>query len=95
MTEEEKLESEVQNEVSEAIKELQKENMTAFLLRVNILASHVDGHIVRNCTENIGSVEAMKECIKKANTIRVKSLNKLGEMLVEKCGGKMIYLKEY
>lgn len=93
--EEEKLESKVQNEVSEAVKELQKENMTAFLLRVNILASHVDTHITRNCTEHIENVDKMKECIKRANTIRVKSLNKLGEVLVEKCGGKMIYLKEY
>lgn len=67
--------------------------MAAFLLRVSIMSYHVDNHIFKNCTF-IGDIKTKTDCIKNANDVRIKVLNKLGEILVEKCGGKMIYLKE-
>lgn len=82
----------VQNEINEALKELRKENMAAFLLRTSIMTTHVDNHMLKNCLT--GDIGTTTECIKKVNNVRIEALNKLGEMLVEKCGGKMIYLKE-
>lgn len=87
------LEPRVESGVSYAMNILEEGDMTQFLNLVAGIDSRVVHHIVTNCAK-AENEEIRIDCINKAINIRVKALNRLGEALVNKCGGQMNYIEE-
>jgi len=87
------LEPQVEISRNSAIKKLQEGNMTEFLQSVMNIDSSVEHHIMNNCAraENEG---IRIDCVNKANNIKIRTINRLSEALVEKCGGELNYLEE-
>ncbi len=87
------LEPRVESGISHAINTLEEGDMAHFLNVVATIGSRVEHYIMNNCA-NAENEEIKIDCINKAMTIKVNSLNRLGEALVNKCGGEMHYIDE-
>ena len=87
------LEPRVESGISYAINTLEEGDMAHFLNIVATIDSRVEHHIMNNCA-NAENEDIRIDCINKAMEIKVKALNRLGEVLVNKCGGEMHYIDE-
>lgn len=87
------LEPRVESGISYAINNLEEGDMAHFLNIVATIDSRVERHIINNCA-NAKNEDIRIDCINKAMEIKVKALNRLGEALVNKCGGEMHYIDE-
>ena len=87
------LEPRVELGISYALNNLVEGDMANFLNAVAGIDSRVVHHIVNNCA-NAENEEIRIDCVNKAINIKVKALNRLGEALVNKCGGEMHYIDD-
>lgn len=76
-----------------AIKRLQEGDMTEFLQSTMGIDSSIEHHIMNNCAR-AENEELRIDCINKAINIKMRTINRLSEALVEKCGGEIHYLEE-
>ena len=76
-----------------AIKRLQEGNMTEFLQSIMSIDSYVEHHIMNNCAK-AEKEDIRIKCVNEAINIKIKTLNRLSEALVEKCGGELSYIEE-
>lgn len=67
--------------------------MTNFINSAMHIDLAIEHHIMINCTR-AETDEIRIDCITKANNIKIRAINKLGEALVEKCGGELEYIEE-
>lgn len=87
------LEPKIESGISHALNLLEEGDMAHFLNSAAIVDSVVEHHIINNCV-NAENEEIRIDCINKAINIKVSALNRLGEALVNKCGGEMHYIEE-
>jgi len=87
------LEPNVESGISHGLKMLQKGDMTDFLSSTSVMNNHVERYIIFKCS-NAENKKLRIDCAIKANNIKIRAINRLGEALVEKCGGNMIYIEE-
>lgn len=87
------LEPRVESGINHALKALQDEDMVHFLLSTTIIDKIIDRHIILRCA-NAEKEDIRIDCIIKAENMKKRTLNRLSEALVEKCGGELIYLEE-
>lgn len=87
------LEQAVENGISSGIKTLEEGNFTEFLNTVAGIDSIVEHHKMTKCVK-AENEEVRIDCISKVDNVKIRSLNRLSEMLVEKCGGYMHYIEE-
>jgi len=87
------LEPQVEISRDSAIERLQEGNMTEFLQSIMNIDSAVEHHIINNCTK-AENEEIRIDCVNKAINIKIRAINRLSEVLVEKCGGEIHYLEE-
>lgn len=67
--------------------------MTEFLQSTTNIDSAVEHHIMNNCAK-AENEEIRTDCVNKANNVKIRAINILSEVLVEKCGGELHYLDE-
>lgn len=87
------LEPKVDISVEFGIKRLNEGDMTEFVQSIASVDSSVEHHIINNCA-NAENEETRIDCMTNANNIKIRSINKLSEALVDKCGGEMHYVEE-
>lgn len=83
----------IKSGISYAIKTLEEGNMTEFLSVVTGIDSAIEHHIINNCTK-AEDEDIRIDCITKANNLKIRTINKLSEVLAEKCGGDVYYIEE-
>ena len=87
------LEPRVEISLNSAINRLKEGHMSEFLFSVMTIDSSVEHHIMNNCTKAENEDIRIK-CVNEATNIKIRSLNRLSEALVEKCGGELSYTEE-
>ena len=70
---------------------LKSDNMTDFILAISRIAQITENFVDLGCI-NAETMELGVDCNKNAKKLRADALNILAEALVDKCGGKMIYI---
>ncbi len=84
------LEPRVEISLNSAINRLNEGHMSEFLFSTMNIDSAVEHHIVTNCAKAINEDIRIK-CVNEATNIKIRALNRLSEVLVEKCGGELHY----
>ena len=87
------LEPRVDISINSAMNRLKEDNMSEFLFSVMTIDSSVEHHIMNDCARAENENIRIK-CVNEATNVKVRALNKLSEILVEKCGGKLSYTEE-
>lgn len=87
------LEPTVESGINYGIKILEEGNMAEFLNSVASIDSVVEHHIINNCAR-AENEEIRIDCVTKAKNVKIRAINRLSEVLVEKCGGEIHYLEE-
>ena len=67
--------------------------MSHFVSSISTIDKIIEHHIINNCAK-AENEELRIDCVTKAEDIKIKSLNRLSEALIEKCGGEMNYIDE-
>ena len=84
------LEPRVEISLNSAINRLKEGHMSVSVMTIN---SSVEHHIMNNCTKAENEDIRIK-CVNEATNVKIRSLNRLSEALVEKCGGELSYTEE-
>lgn len=87
------LEPKIESSISYALKNLQEGDMAQFLQTTSVMTKEVEHHIMSRCAK-AENEDLRIDCVTKAENIRIRTLNKLGEALADKCGEEMHYLEE-
>lgn len=86
------LEPKVEISLNSAINRLKEGHMSEFLFSVMTVDSSVEHHIMNNCTKAENEDIRIK-CVNEATNVKIRALNRLSEMLIEKCGGELSYIE--
>lgn len=87
------LEPKIEYGIDYALKRLDEKDMTGFLLATATIDSNIEHHIMNNCAMAENEDIRIK-CVTDAHNIKIRALNRLGEALVDKCGGVLEYIEE-
>lgn len=64
-----------------------------FLFSTAIIDKDIEHHIILRCA-NAENEDLRIDCVTKAENMKIRTLNRLSEALVEKCGGELNYIEE-
>ncbi len=87
------LEQRVESGINHALKSLEDDDMIEFLSVMTNIDKDIEHHIMLRCA-NAENEDIRIDCVKKDENIKIRSINRLGEALVDKCGGQLNYLME-
>ena len=87
------LEPRVEISLNSAVNRLREGHMSEFLFSVMTIDSSVEHYIMNNCA-NAENEDIRIKCVNKATNVKIRALNRLSEVLVEKCGGELDYTEE-
>lgn len=87
------LEPRIEISLNSAVNRLREGHMSEFLFSVMNVDSTIEHHIMNNCAKAENEDIRIK-CVNDATNVKIRALNRLSEVLVEKCGGELSYTEE-
>ena len=88
-----KVEPSIEASIDHAVKVIRQGNATDFIQTTMSVNRTIDTHLARRCSD-AENEETRIDCVAKAEDVRDNAINKLSEILAEKCDLKVEYVEE-